>query len=136
MADEGREFLGRGWAFPPRLGPGGDVALVSAEEDIRQAIRIILETAPGERPMRPDFGVGLRRMAFAPLTQATLSVVRFRVEQALTQWEARIDQVRADIRVDPENRGVLTIDVRYRVRDTNTFFNFVYPFYLTEARLS
>jgi phage baseplate assembly protein W len=134
MTEDDRAFLGRGWAFPPRLGPGGDVALVSAEDDIRQAIRIIIETAPGERPMRPEFGIGIRRLVFAPLTSGTLSVVRFRVEQGLIRWEPRIDSIRADVRVDPDNPGVLLIDIRYRVRDTNTFFNFVYPYYLAEAR--
>jgi phage baseplate assembly protein W len=134
MAEEERAFLGRGWAFPPRLGPAGDVALVSAEEDIRQAVRIILETAPGERPMRPEFGVGLRRLVFAPLSRATLSVVAFRVEQGLIRWEARLDQIQVDVRPDPETPGVLLIDIRARVREGNTFFNFVYPYYLTEGR--
>jgi phage baseplate assembly protein W len=134
MADPiDQAFLGRGWAFPPRLG-GGDVALVSADEDIRQAIRIILETAPGERPMRPEFGVGLRQLVFAPLSAATLSLVQYRVERALRAWEPRIDVVRVDVRPDTERRGALLIDIRYRVRATNTFANLVYPFYLAEGR--
>ncbi len=135
MAGAGEvSFLGRGWAFPLRRDETGDVALVAAEEDIREAIRIILETAPGERAMRPDFGVGLRQLVFAPLSRATISVVQFRVEQALIQWEPRIDVKEVNVRPDPERRGVLLIDVRYRVRETNTFYNFVYPFYLTEGR--
>jgi phage baseplate assembly protein W len=134
MADPtDRAFLGRGWAFPPRLS-GGDVALVSAEEDIRQAIRIILETAPGERRMRPEFGVGLRQLVFAPLSAATVSLVRHRVQQALQRWEPRIDVKLVDVRPDPERRGVLLIDIRYRVRETNTFSNLVYPFFLAEGR--
>lgn len=136
MADESeRAFLGTGWAFPPRL-DGPDVATVSDEDDVRQAIRIILETAPGERPMRPDFGVGLRRMVFAPLTAGTVSLVQYRVQQALVRWEPRIDVTEVRVAADPDRRGVLTIDVRYRIRDTNTFFNFVYPFYLSEGRPS
>jgi phage baseplate assembly protein W len=127
-------FLGRGWAFPPRLDGSGDVALVAARTDIEQSIRIILETAPGERVMRPDFGVGLRQMVFAPLSAATLSVVQFRVEQALVTWEARIDVQQVNVQTDPGFHGVLLIEVRYRIRETNTFYNFVYPFYLTEGR--
>jgi phage baseplate assembly protein W len=128
--------LGRGWAFPPRLGPGGDVALVSAEEDIRQAIRVILETTPGERPMRPDFGVGLRALVFAPLSRGTISLVQFRVEQALTLWEPRVEVRQVDVRVDPDRPAVLLIGIRYLVRQTNSFDNLVYPFYLTESRRS
>lgn len=135
MADtDERAFLGRGWAFPPRLDGTGDIALIEAEEDIRQAIRIILETTPGERPMRPDFGVGLRKMVFAPLSRGTLSVVQFRVEQALIKWEPRIDVQMVKVSVDLAEPGRLLIEINYRVRETNTFFNFVYPFYLTEGR--
>lgn len=129
-----RAFLGRGWAFPPRLDINGDFALVEAEDDIRESIRIILETAPGERPMRPDFGVGLRRFVFAPLSRGTLSVVQYRIEQGLIRWEARIDVMGVQVSVDLAEPGRLLIEIRYRVRATNTFFNFVYPFYLTEGR--
>jgi phage baseplate assembly protein W len=133
VAGEWEAFLGRGWAFPPRL-DGGDLALVEAGEDIRQAIRIILETAPGERAMRPEFGVGLRQLVFAPLSSGTVSLVQYRVEQALVRWEPRIDVREVHVRTDPDRVGVLLIDIRYRERETNTFFNFVYPFYLTEGR--
>ncbi len=107
---------------------------MAAEEDIKQSVRIILETAPGERRMRPDFGVGLRRLVFEPFSRATLSVVQFRIEQALVKWEPRIDVREVKVNVDADEPGRLLIEIRYLVRDTNTFFNFVYPFYLTEGR--
>jgi phage baseplate assembly protein W len=128
-----RPFLGRGWAFPPRVS-GGDVAMAIAEKDIEQSIRIILETAPGERVMRPDFGVGLRRMVFSPLSFGTISVVQFRIEQALLLWEPRIDVQAVKVRIDPDRPGWLFIDIRYRVRASNSIANLVYPFYLTEDR--
>ena len=50
---ERKDFLGRGWAMPVALDPRtGKVASVEYEEDIRQSILIILETAPGERVMQ------------------------------------------------------------------------------------
>lgn len=128
-----RPFLGRGWAFPPRIGTGGDVAMAAGEDDIGQAIRIILETAPGERPMRPDFGVGLRRMVFSPISRGSLSVVQFRIEQALIRWEPRIDVQTVNIRPDQARSGVLQIEISYRVRESNSLANFVYPFYLNEG---
>ena len=42
-------FLGRGWAFPPQLNDRNRVSMVEADTDIKQAIYIILNTAPGER---------------------------------------------------------------------------------------
>ena len=65
-----RAFLGRGWAFPVTIGPRGDVATAEAEEDIRQSVRLILETQRCERPMRPEFGAGLAEFAFAPISTA------------------------------------------------------------------
>jgi phage baseplate assembly protein W len=125
-------FLGVGWAFPTRAAPGGDVALAAYDEDIRQAVWIILSTEPGERVMRPDFGAGLNALAFEPLGATTAALARRQVEEALVRWEPRIDTVEATVTADPR-RGRLLIDVRYRVRVTNTFYNLVYPFYLVEG---
>ena len=127
-----KAFLGRGWAFPVAAEQGA-IALAEYEEDIRQAIRIILGTDPGERVMRPDFGAGLRALVFEPINTSTLALARHRVEQALVLWEPRIDSITVDVTAQP-TRGLLEIAVRYRVRRTNTFYNLVYPFYLQEGR--
>lgn len=133
--DDPKAFLGRGWAFPVAPAPGGDVATAGHEEDVQQAIRIILGTDPGERPMRPEFGAGLRALVFEPMSTTTLSLAQHHVEQALAAWEPRIDRVAVDVRIDPAapTAGRLLIDIRYRVRATNIFYNLVYPFYLMEG---
>jgi phage baseplate assembly protein W len=128
-----KAFLGRGFAFPVAVDRNGAVALAEYEEDIRQAIRIILDTDPGERVMRPDFGAGLRALLFEPINTHTLALARHRVERALILWEPRIDTITVKVDVQPK-LGVLNIDIRYRVRTTNTFYNLVYPFYLQEGR--
>ncbi|MGY4828747.1 GPW/gp25 family protein [Sphaerotilaceae bacterium SBD11-9] len=133
-ATDPKAFLGRGWAFPVGVDAAGEIAQAEFEQDIREAIRIILDTEPGERVMRPDFGAGLRGVLFEPINTATMALVRHRVERALVLWEPRIDQVGVAVRADPP-RGVLHIEVRYRVRATNTFYNVVYPFYVQEGRL-
>jgi phage baseplate assembly protein W len=130
---DAKAFLGRGFAFPVAVDAAGRIALAEYEADIRQAIRIILDTDPGERVMRPDFGAGLRALLFEPINTHTLALARHRVEQALILWEPRIDSI--TVRVDAEPKlGRMNIDVRYRVRTTNTFYNLVYPFYLQEGR--
>lgn len=128
-----RAFLGVGWAHPQATDPAGEVSLAKYEDDIRQAVQIILGTAQGERVMRPDFGAGLHRLVFEPINQTTIALVRHTVEEALVTWEPRIDNVTVGVR-DDRTRGQLLIDIGYRVRSTNTFYNLVYPFYLTEAR--
>lgn len=127
-----KAFLGRGWAFPIAPGEGRRIAQAAGEEDIRQAILLILGTARGERVMRPDFGAGLRELVFEPLTTTTLALVRHRVEEALITWEPRIDDIRVEVTAEGP-RGRLRIEVGYRVRATNTFYNLVYPFYLVEG---
>lgn len=126
-------FLGVGWAFPPRLEAEGVPALVAHEEDIRQAIMIIMGTEPGERVMRPDFGAGLARFVFEPVNTTTMALVRTRVHDALVDWEPRIEVVEVAVTTDAAERNLLLIEMSYRVRSTNTLHNLVYPFYLREA---
>jgi phage baseplate assembly protein W len=128
-----RDFLGRGWAFPVAIGPDGEIGLAVGPEDVREAVRLILETEPGERVMRPDFGGGLRGLVFAPLSTGTLSLIRHRVEQALIRWEPRIDLDEVRVAADAARPGLVQIEIDCHVRSTNTFYNLVYPFFLQEA---
>jgi len=131
--DPERAFLGVGWAFPPQLEADSTIAMVAYEEDIRQAIIIIMETEPGERVMRPDFGAGLNRFVFEPLNTTTMALIKTRVEEALIDWEPRIDVIEVRVTMDQNEQNKLWIDMSYRVRATNTLHNLVYPFYLKEA---
>ena len=128
-----RSFLGTGWAFPVSLDASGGVAITSAEEDVRQSIRIILGTNLGERVMRPDFGSGLRAFVFETISTTTLTLLRTRVEDALIRWEPRISVERVDVALPNRSSSQVNISINYRVRATNTFYNLVYPFYLEEG---
>ena len=132
VADPARAFLGIGWSFPPRF-EDGKVAVAAYEEDVRQAILIILGTSPGERVMRPDFGAGLDRFVFEPISPTTLTRVTDTVREALIAWEPRIDV--EDVRVTPQGQpaNILSIELDYLVTATNTRQNLVYPFYLQEG---
>ena len=132
-ADPARAFLGVGWAFPPGLQPDGRIAEATCEEDVREAITIVLGTNPGERVMRPDFGAGLNQFVFEPVTPATLARVEARVRDSLITWEPRIDV--DQVRVTPDG-STLLIELSYRVRATNSLQNLVYPFYLQEGPAS
>jgi Bacteriophage baseplate protein W len=131
--DFAKAFLGVGWAFPPRVEADGTVATAAYEEDIRQAIRIIIFTNRGERVMRPDFGAGLNEFIFENVSSTTMALVETRVRQALITWEPRIDVLEVTVFSDPSERNKLLIDLNYRVRATNTQHNLVYPFYLQEG---
>jgi phage baseplate assembly protein W len=123
------DFLGSGWSLPS-LVQRREIDLSYGEQNIRESIWTILATAPGERVMRPTFGCGLHDLVFALANAATLGRVRKQVWDALVLWEPRIDV--SDVDVETKGRGeVLLINIHYRVRATNNFFNLVYPFYLT-----
>jgi uncharacterized protein len=128
-----KAFLGVGWAFPPQVEADGKIAEAAYEEDIRQAIRIILGTNPGERVMRPDFGAGLDSFVFEPVNTTTMALLQRRVQEALIAWEPRIDVEAVNVTTDAVERNRLLIDMTYRVRATNTVHNLVYPFYLEEG---
>jgi phage baseplate assembly protein W len=128
-----KAFLGSGWSFPVGVRPDGAVAMAAYEEDVHQAIEIILATNPGERVMRPDFGAGLDSFVFEPVNPTTMTRVKTRVHESLVDWEARIDVLDVTVTSDPLTRHLLDIEVQYRVRATNSLHNLVYPFYLDEG---
>jgi uncharacterized protein len=109
------------------------VAAAAYEDDIRQSILIILETAPGERVMRPDFGCGIHELVFGAIDSTMLQRVRSVVEEALRQYEARIDVLGVDADADGAAVGLLKVEVEYRVRKTNQTGNLVFPFYYREG---
>jgi len=111
----------------------GSVAEGIYEEDIRQAIRIIIFTNRSERLMRPNFGAGLNEFVFEPINVSTMALIETRVREALIAWEARIDVLGVKVTADRSERNKLLIDMTYRVRATNTRHNLVYPFYLQEG---
>lgn len=126
----GKEFLGAGIAFPFQVDGQGHLALNQLEEQVRQSILLILRTAKGERVMRPDFGSGLSELVFAPLSTSTTALAQQAVEEALTRFEPRIELVKVEATPDRQESGRLLIEVEYRVRQTDSTFNLVYPFYL------
>jgi len=128
-----QEFLGTGWKYPIQLDPQGEMALSRYEEDIQEAIWLILSTAPGERLMHPDFGCNIHELVFAPNDAGTAGLARFYVEEALTRWEPRIDLEAVEVQADPAEPSLLLISVDYQVRTTDSRFNLVYPFYLTRS---
>lgn len=127
MADE---FIGRGWAFPLRTDATGSMALVSGDRELVESIRLILGTAYGERPMRPEFGCGIHEYVFAPSDATTAGRLAHEVRMSLARWEPRIDVLGVDVSAGDDDRSTLFIDITYQERATNDPRNLVFPFYL------
>ena len=127
-----RPHLGVGWAFPVRP-VDGRLTYAHYEEDVEQAIAIILRTNPGERLMLPGFGAGLQTFLFAPNSAVSHRRVEQSVLRALRDHEPRITVERVSASAAPDEPNLMRIDIDYVVRRSNTFFNLVFPFYLNEA---
>ncbi|MGA8247592.1 MAG: GPW/gp25 family protein [Nocardioides sp.] len=128
------DFIGAGWAFPPTTDATGGIALVTREREIDQAIRLILGTARGERPMRPEFGCRIHDHVFGPANGATAGQVAYDVREALERWEPRIAVLEVGVGYDRIEAGVMYVDVSYEILGTNDPRNLVFPFYMIPDR--
>jgi uncharacterized protein len=126
-------ITGRGWEFPPHLNDRNEIAMVQDDADIRQAIFIILNTAPGERVMRPEFGCNIHEMIFWPANEQTAAIVERMVTDAIKRWEPRITLRRVAVTPGVEDFGELMIEISYEIKKTHDVRSLVYPFYLTPA---
>lgn len=132
--DTAREFLGVGWKFPVEVDPAtGRILTVSSEDDIREAVRIILLTGKGERVMRPDFGCDARKYTFGTMDYTTRTQLEQEVRDALIRWEPRITDIQVHAEEDPNDSACLLIRVEYVVRATNNPYNLVFPYFINEG---
>jgi phage baseplate assembly protein W len=127
------DYLGIGISFPIEPESDEHLRMVKYEEAVRQAIRIIISTAPGERVMRPDFGCNIHDLVFGLNGSTTRGQIANEVKRALMRWEPRIDNINVTALLNPEQPNIVLIQVDYIIRLTNVRDNLVYPFYLEQA---
>lgn len=130
---DNKSFMGRGFSFPFSVDPStGRIAMSSAEEDVEQAIRIILRTNIGERVMLPEFGTAAGEFLFSDKRDERITALEYSVREALEHWEPRIKDI--EVHASPDNgSGILELNITYTLRVTNNQFNMVYPFYMMEG---
>lgn len=133
MTDDAKRFLGTGWKFPVTVDPNtGRILTSSYEEDIEEAIRIIILTRTGERIMRPDFGCRVYEYVFDGMEYTTVSQMEREVREALIRWEPRITDVEVQVETG-EDASRPVFHIHYVVRSTNSPYNLVFPYYLSEG---
>ena len=113
-------IYGQGLSFPPRVGADGRLAWSAGEENVRESMRLILLTEPGERLMREAFGCGLRRFLFEPNTATTRQLIRERISQAIGRWEPRV--ALDDVAVEPDDADprLVAVTITFRLVATQT----------------
>jgi uncharacterized protein len=129
-----RPFLGRGWSFPPTFDPSlPGVQMLEQEADVASSLHVLLTTAQGERVMVPQYGCNMDELVFENLDTRMKTLMGDKIESAILYHESRIDleSVQLDDRGGLD--GVVLIGIVYRVRATNSRFNFVFPYYKQEG---
>jgi len=127
-------FLGRGWSFPPKFNRSlRGVEMLEYEADVASSLEVLLGTMRGERVMLPQYGCNLDELVFESLDTRIKTLMEDKIESAILYHEPRIELEKVRIDDSRDSEGVVLIEVIYRIRTTNTRFNFVYPFYKLEG---
>ncbi|HBG06528.1 MAG: hypothetical protein A2075_00155 [Geobacteraceae bacterium GWC2_58_44] len=127
-------FLGRGWSFPPTFDRSlSRVEMLEGEADIASSLEVLFSTAPGERVMLPQYGCNMDELVFESLNTRMKTLMADKIESAILYHEPRIDLESVRLDESRELEGVVLVEIVYRVRSTNSRFNFVYPYYKLEG---
>jgi len=129
-------FLGVGWKFPILPDVSGCLGYIAGDANVAQSMKILLMTELGERVMRADFGTQAPRLVFSPGSPQYLRLLEKTVEDAVTNWEPRVDVTNVTAEADPLTPFKITVSVSYTVRQTNTSTNIVFPFYVGSVQQS
>ncbi|MGB3185595.1 MAG: GPW/gp25 family protein [Ornithinimicrobium sp.] len=124
------DFVGAGWAFPLSTDATGGIALVVRDAEIQESIRLILGTALGERPMRPEFGCRIHDRVFGAANSSLAGQIAGDVREALNRWEPRVELLDVTASFDQVDAGTLYVDIGYTIRGLNDPRNLVFPFYV------
>lgn len=127
-------ITGRGWSFPPAFRKKtGTVDMLLDEAEINSSLEVLLNTATGERVMLPRYGCGLREFLFEPLTTTLKTLMSDKIKKAILYYEPRIIAHDVLIHQSGEQEGKISISIEYTIRTTNSRFNYVYDYYITEG---
>ena len=129
-----RTFLGRGWSFPPTFDRDlSSVAMLEQDADIASSLEILLSTAQGERVMLPQYGCNLDELVFESLDTRMKTLMADKVESAILYHEPRLELQSVQLDDSRELDGIVLIEIVYRVKTTNSRFNFVFPYYKSQG---
>ncbi|MGB0659878.1 MAG: GPW/gp25 family protein [Mangrovicoccus sp.] len=118
-----------GWPFDPRPEAGG-MGFPTLDRSIRDQIKIILMTQPGELLLHPGFGAGLQALLHEPNTLATRRRLRDLVVKAISQWEPRIVLDQTDVWELPERPDAVRVELAYRIKRTGAAQQFTFDLVL------
>jgi phage baseplate assembly protein W len=108
-----------GWPFLP-VPEAGAMRYPTLDQSVRDSIRIILTTRPGEQLMTPFFGAGLQNFLDEGNTVAVRREIQSTILDSLQQYEQRITVDAVDVTTIDGAPGDLHVQIHYRVLRTNS----------------
>ena len=133
MLTDEQGILGRGWRFPVLPDARGRLGWSTGEQDIEEAVFLVLSTARGERLMLPEFGTTARDSLFESADDLARAAIAESVREALVRWEPRIIVQDIDVDAPGETPNMLLVRISYVIKRTNAVHNIVFPYYVTEG---
>ena len=127
MSDQG--FVGFGFAYPMGVDDQGGMAMVTGTANVERSIRLIIGTAYGERPMRPEFGCGIHDLIFDLASPELITQIQLQVKASLGRWETRAEIISVTAAFD-DDRTTIQILVTYRIKGSYDPRNLLVPFYV------
>ena len=106
------------WPLLPYPDAAGRLSYPTPEESIRQAVRVILQTRPGEQLMRPAFGAGLENYVHEQNTLLTRRRITDLIKESLERWERRIILNRVEVNEVPGQPTRLRVEIGYQLKRT------------------
>jgi len=107
--------------------------MLEEDADVVSSLQILLSTTPGERVMQPLYGCNLNELVFESLDTRMKTLMADKVESAILYYEPRVTLESVLFDESMELEGVVLINIVYRVKSTNSRFNFVFPYYKREG---
>lgn len=127
---EKASLYGSGFAYPAQIDEAtGGYKVASEVESVKASLTMLFETVPGEVFMNPEYGCALRTLTFEQDTEVFRALAETAIRDAVRRWEPRISEVlKVEVEADEDDEHTLYIRIYFRLIQSPTVHNFVYPF--------
>jgi len=91
-----------------------DLSVVNNDNSIKQAVKNIILTSPGEKPFQPLVGSSVNRLLFEPLDAFTADTIAEEIRTTINQYEPRVRLT--NVKVTPVFEGnKLNVSLEYKI---------------------
>ena len=96
----------------------GDIVRVTNVESIKQSLKNLLRINRGDKPFQPSFGSDVNRHLFDTIDSFTLNYIRQNIEDAINQYEKRIQVVKVNVTNSEINTNEVDVSIYFYIINT------------------